>query len=97
MKKLCQPLDGKCTQCGYAIAPGVRRQCKPGVEPRAFKRLQRQPEGLGDWVERQLKKIGVTEDRWGEAKAMVGLDPSCGCATRRAWLNKVSDWWRGEH
>lgn len=53
-------------------------------------------EGLGDWTERMLKKIGVTEERWGEAKAIVGLDPGCDCQTRKAWLNKVSDWWRGQ-
>jgi len=51
-------------------------------------------EGLGDWMERNLKKIGVTENRYQEAKAMMGLKKSCNCSARKKWLNDVSAWWR---
>ena len=51
---------------------------------------------LGDWTEQQLKRIGVTQERYVEAKKRFGLAPSCNCASRKAWLNKVSDWWRNE-
>jgi hypothetical protein len=43
------------------------------------------PEGLGDLVEKVLKKFGITEDR---VKAMTGLK-DCGCDRRKEWLNKV--------
>lgn len=52
--------------------------------------------GLGDYVESLLKSVGVTEDRYKHAKELFGLPPTCHCADRKAWLNKVSDWWRGE-
>lgn len=49
---------------------------------------------LGDTVENMLKSVGVTEDRYKEAKSLFGLPPTCGCSKRKEWLNKVSDWWR---
>jgi hypothetical protein len=84
--------DGvRCIRCCKPESRPLRRRCRltGEVDP-----VQEQHEGLGDWTEQMLKQIGVTPERWGEAKALVGLDPSCNCATRKAWLNKVSDWWR---
>jgi hypothetical protein len=52
--------------------------------------------GWGDAVTRALKKIGVTEERYKEVKAMFGLPPTCGCPQRREWLNQVGRWWTGE-
>lgn len=54
-----------------------------------------QPAGpmLGDAVARLLGRIGVTEDRYKEAKERFGLPPTCNCADRQAWLNRVSLWW----
>ncbi len=52
--------------------------------------------GLGDWTERMLSKAGVTQERYAAAKEMFGMAPTCNCAKRKEWLNKVSDWWRGE-
>lgn len=52
-------------------------------------------EKLGDWTERQLKKIGVTPERYVQVKKLFGLAPTCGCDSRKKWLNGVSDWWRG--
>lgn len=51
---------------------------------------------LGDWVETQLRSLGITEDRYKEAKEKFGLAPTCNCPARKEWLNKVSSWWRGE-
>jgi hypothetical protein len=53
-------------------------------------------DGLGDWTERLLKSVGLTEERYKHAKEIFGLAPTCGCAARKEWLNKVSDWWRGQ-
>ena len=53
-------------------------------------------EGLGDWTERQLKKIGVTEEWYKHVKEKFGLTPTCGCGTRKRWLNSVSDWWNNK-
>lgn len=52
--------------------------------------------GWGDAVTKALKKIGITEERYKEVKAMFGLPPTCGCPQRREWLNKVGRWWTGE-
>lgn len=51
---------------------------------------------LGDKVEAVLESIGITPDRYTKAKELFGLPPTCGCSKRKEWLNKVSDWWRGE-
>ena len=80
----------QCTECGYALPrdydkPPIRECLAPW-----------KPEKLGDWTERQLKKLGVTEERYQAAKEMFGLSPECNCSGRIAWLNAVSDWWRGE-
>lgn len=53
-------------------------------------------EGWGDAVERHLKSIGVTQERYKEIKQMFGLPPTCGCDKRREWLNQVGRWWTGE-
>ena len=47
-------------------------------------------EGFGDKVEKALKAMGITEDRYKEVKRMFGLPPKCNCSKRKAWLNKVS-------
>jgi hypothetical protein len=49
--------------------------------------------GLGDYTERLLKSIGVTPERYVAAKAFAGLAPTCNCAARKEWLNKVGEWW----
>lgn len=69
------------------IAPIVRGEMRP---------ITRKQQGWGDYTEALLKKIGVTEDRYKAAKEAVGLAPKCNCDKRKAWLNKVSEWWRGE-
>lgn len=51
------------------------------------------PPRLGDWTEKQLKRIGVTEDRYKAAKELFGFAPSCDCTRRKKWLNDVSAWW----
>lgn len=49
----------------------------------------RQAARLGDRVELALKAIGITEDRWKATKQLIGLPPTCGCKSRKAWLNKL--------
>lgn len=81
----------KCRECGYELKRDYEkppiRNCLSPWKP---------PEKLGDWTERQLKSIGVTQERWGKAKELFGLSPECNCDGRIDWLNKVTDWWRGE-
>lgn len=68
------------------IHPTVRGDVKPRLRTR----------GLGDWTEHLLKKAGITEDRYKAAKEALGMAPTCNCAKRKAWLNKVSEWWTKE-
>ena len=44
---------------------------------------------LGDWVETQLTRIGLTKEKWVEIKAEHGLPPTCECTERQEWLNQV--------
>lgn len=79
----------RCIHCGRrSVLKGecgaVRAMCQSEARP------TRQPAvGLGDLTERLLKKIGIDESRYVEAKKLFGLAPNCGCAKRRKWLNKV--------
>lgn len=47
---------------------------------------------LGDYTERVLASIGVTKERYVEAKSLFGLAPTCNCPERKEWLNKVGKW-----
>lgn len=51
---------------------------------------------LGDYTESLLQSVGITKERYIAAKQLFGLAPTCGCGERKEWLNRVSDWWRGE-
>lgn len=91
----CQFPDGRegtaCEVCGYALKRNYERP------PKRQCGIARHPEpGLGDYTERLLSSIGVTQERYVEAKAMFGLAASCDCAARKEWLNRVSRWWRGQ-
>jgi len=44
---------------------------------------------LGDRLESLLKKVGITEEKYRELKAMAGLDPTCNCGSRKRFLNKL--------
>lgn len=74
----------------------LARRGETQVESERRARPIRERPGLGDYTERLLASIGVTKDRYVALKEKFGLAPTCGCADRKAWLNKVSDWWRGE-
>lgn len=52
--------------------------------------------GLGDDVKQLLASIGITKRRYRQVKKLFGRPPDCNCDSRQQWLNKVSDWWRGE-
>ena len=54
-------------------------------------------EGWGDKVAVLLKRIGVTEEGYKAVKEKFGLPPTCGCAKRREWLNRVGEWWNGRN
>jgi len=92
VKTLCQrAADGTCSQCGEPIASGHYRQCSAGTFARPYSRPK-----LGDQVESAFNALGITEERYKATKELFGLPPTCGCADRKEWLNKVSDWWRGQ-
>lgn len=85
-----------CGKCGRSIAAPVgpvRRVCTAGGKC-DFGAFEAEQPKLGDYTERLLASIGITEDRYREAKELFGLPPTCGCSQRKQWLNDVSDWWR---
>lgn len=92
MKTLCQEVAGVCSQCGTALQAGFRRSC-PARTPTSVPQTPRRS-GLGDFTERMLSRIGVTPDRFAAAKEKFGLAPTCNCAKRKEWLNRVGEWLR---
>lgn len=51
------------------------------------------PEGTppaGDALEELLTSYGVTKEWWMEYKSKHGLPPTCGCDSRRQYLNDLS-------
>lgn len=83
----------KCTQCGREYigtrAGETLAQC--GV--RVKRERTSVPTGMGDKLEAILKSVGITEDKYKEAKKLFGLPPTCNCGKRKEWLNRVGEWW----
>jgi hypothetical protein len=52
----------------------------------------RNPLPLGDYTERLLSSVGITKERYADAKAALGMAPRCGCQSRQDWLNKAGAW-----
>jgi hypothetical protein len=48
-----------------------------------------EPTRLGDKIGSVLESVGVTPERWREAKAAIGLPATCNCDARKAWLNAL--------
>ena len=48
--------------------------------------------GLGDYAERIMKSVGITEDRYAEIKEKFGLPATCNCKARKKWLNAVGQY-----
>jgi hypothetical protein len=46
-------------------------------------------DGLGDKIERVLKSLGITEERYSEMKRVAGFSPNCGCRARKEFFNKL--------
>ena len=76
----CSFVGGRCSKCGYTLkswmGDGVLRECGVG-------------KGLGDRLEYELTRMGITQDRYKEIKEKFGFPPTCGCEKRKQWLNKV--------
>ena len=47
--------------------------------------------GLGDLAGEFFSSLGISEERYKAAKAALHLDPKCGCADRRKWLNELGE------
>jgi hypothetical protein len=47
------------------------------------------PAGLGDLAAEFFASLGITEERYKAMKVALDLDPMCGCADRRKWLNAM--------
>jgi hypothetical protein len=46
---------------------------------------------LGDRVEAALSAVGITQEKWLDAKETIGLPRTCNCAARKDWLNALDD------
>jgi hypothetical protein len=82
-----------CVRCGYTLR---RDYEKPPIWSCNHSPRSEKP-GAGDKLESALAALGITPERYVAVKELFGLPPTCGCAKRKAWLNSVSDWWRGEN
>ena len=43
----------------------------------------------GTFAQKFLSGLGITEERYAEAKKIIGLPPDCSCAARAVWMNKA--------
>ncbi len=69
-----------CEQCGRMTAP------TPHPPERVYANCR--ANGFGDWVARQLTRIGITKERVAWAWAWSGfVEPECGCGERQEVLN----------
>lgn len=98
MKTNCQRADGKCSQCGELVGARTIRICPAGPHGNLITEVpirDQSREKLGDWVERKLKSVGITQERIADALDAVGMpgDGCDGCKKRKEWLNRMSDWW----
>ena len=93
MKALCNGTQ-MCVQCGQPMLDGERRTCPKfrAVPAASEQATTARTLGLGDWTEQLLSSVGVTKERYIEAKERFGLAPTCGCADRQEWLNRVGRW-----
>ena len=85
----------RCVHCGETRRVKTLRDCAAQKREAPAKRSV-STGGLGDFTERMLKTIGVTEDRYKAVKELFGLSPTCNCEKRKEWLNEVSRWWAGK-
>lgn len=47
--------------------------------------------GAGDVLESFFESLGITKDRYKNAKRALYLDPSCNCAARKEFINKMGE------
>jgi hypothetical protein len=47
--------------------------------------------GFGDLAGEFFASLGITEDRYKAVKIALHLDPACGCADRKKWLNELGN------
>lgn len=81
-------LEWQLPDCDIACKNGAMSAQQPKAEdqPRATVGSE---VGLGDLAAGFFASLGITEERYRSAKATLHLDPHCGCADRRQWLNDV--------
>lgn len=61
-----------------------------GAEERKRLAAERKAQ-LGEKIETFLTSWGVTTEWWVSFKESHGLPPSCGCAARKEWFNKLGE------
>jgi hypothetical protein len=69
-----------CTMCGRVLKMTFRDP------PHALCKVK----GAGDALEELLTSYGVTKEWWIDYKSKHGLPPTCGCDSRRQYLNDLS-------
>jgi hypothetical protein len=86
MQRLANPLAG-CENAGmngsdenvsHESPDNDRQAVAPPTKP-----------GLGDLAEAFFTSLGITEERYRAVKVALELDPTCGCAERKKWLNAM--------
>ena len=84
----------KCARCGreYVGTRAGETLAQCGVKTKSTS--SRPTAGAGDRLEAILSSVGITQDRYKEAKKLFGLPPTCNCGKRKEWLNRVGEWWR---
>jgi hypothetical protein len=90
------PEPGWCQRHGVQKSPHWHHLCQTHPEYFAIWEAGTGPgqaipggQGLGDKVEQLLSAVGITQERYVAVKGAFGLKGGCGCAKRKALLNKI--------
>lgn len=84
---LCQTRPGYFQLWEEGQGPG---QPQKPIDSEAKKKPD--PSAWGDRLHNWLESNGITEERYKLAKQKFGLVPTCNCAKRQEWLNRVGAW-----
>ena len=91
MCKWVQKNNGvECQDCGEWRPFARARNCSATHTPTVYLTDTSQG-GLGDRIETALTAVGVTKERWGTLKGLIGLPNTCRCAERQIWLNQLGE------
>lgn len=86
------PVNDYCSRHALYKGAGEVELCKRDQVTRAYldkTAEDRRNELVGTRLANMLKAAGITRERYGAVKQWLGLPPTCDCAEREEWMNRL--------